>query len=210
MTKQMGAAGLLLFFHTFMRHKPFFLHFFLLLVILNQSAFSQAKNSQNEGAYFSDLIITTSRDHLLLFGIVNNSITAEMRQGLHNGIPIKFAFQVELNKTEKNWPDLQLVSMQFQHVLTYDTLKENYRIETSEKNQKTESFTRLDDALKAMNEINGLLITELSQLLPDSSYQLRLKANLYENTLPMKLQYIVPFASWWNVETDWHTIEFTY
>jgi hypothetical protein len=146
----------------------------------------------------------------LLFGLVNNGINEEMLQGLHNGIPIQFTFLLELNKTEKNWPDLQLVSLQFQHRLTFDTLQENYRIETDEKHQKTETFSQLSDALKVMNEINGLQVLELSQLIPDSSYQLRIKAELYQKTLPLKLHYIVPFASWWNVETDWYTIEFTY
>lgn len=194
--------------HHSMRRAIFLLLLPLLLITLLRSA--HAQESQNEDVHFSDLIITTSKTHLLLFGLINNGITEEMLQGLHNGIPIQFTFQVELNKTEKNWPDLQLVSMQFQHILTYDTLQENYRIETSEKNQKTESFSELNDAIKAMNEINGLLVIELSKLLPDSSYQLRLKAELYEKTLPMKLHYIVPFVSWWDVKTDWHTIEFTY
>lgn len=186
----------------------FFLLLPLFLIILLRPA--HAQESQNEDVHFSDLIITTSKTHLLLFGLINNGITDEMLQGLHNGIPIQFTFQIELNKTEKNWPDLQLVSMQFQHILTYDTLQENYRIETSEKKQKTESFSQLGDAIKAMNEINGLLVIELSKLIPDSSYQLRLKADLYEKTLPMKLHYVVPFVSWWDVKTDWHTIEFTY
>jgi hypothetical protein len=133
-----------------------------------------------------------------------------MLEGLHNGIPIHFTFWVELNKVEKNWPDLLLASMQFHHILTYDTLQENYRIETSERKQKSEFFPELSEAVKAMNEINGLLVVELSQLIPENSYQLRLKAMLYENILPMKLHHIVPFTSWWNVETDWHTVEFTY
>lgn len=191
-----------------MRRKPFFFFILLALTFLFHSAHAQA--SQEEDVHFSDLIITTSKTHLLLFGLIKNGITEEMLQGLHNGIPIQFTFLVELDKTEKNWPDLQLVSMHFQHILTYDTLQENYRIETDEKSQKTESFSQLSDALKAMSEINGLLVIELSQLIPDSSYQLRLKATLYEKELPMKLNYIVPFVSWWNVETDWHTIEFTY
>ena len=165
---------------------------------------------EDRDAYFSDLIITTSKTHLLLFGLVNNGINDEMLQGLHNGIPIQFTFWVELNKVEKNWPDLQLASMQFHHILIYDTLQENYRIETSEKKLKSESFQELSEAVKAMNEINGLLVIELSQLIPDNSYQLRLKAMLYENILPMKLHHIIPFTSWWNVETDWHTVEFTY
>ncbi len=191
-----------------MRRKSFFFFILLALIFLPPSAHAQA--SQEEDVHFSDLIITTSKTHLLLFGLIKNGITEEMLQGLHNGIPIQFTFLVELDKKEKNWPDLQLVSTHFQHILTYDTLQENYRVETDEKSQKTESFSQLSDALKAMSEINGFLVIELSQLVPDSSYQLRLKAILYEKKLPMKLNYIIPFVSWWNIETDWHTIEFTY
>ncbi len=198
----------LLFFIIPMQRK---LSLFLLplsLFILLHTA--HAQESQNKDVHFSDLIITTSKTHLLLFGLVNNGITEEMLQGLHNGIPIQFTFLVELDKKEKHWSDLQLASLQFQHRLTYDTLQENYRLETNEKSQKTEIFPQLNNALKAMNEINGLQVIELSKLIPDSSYQLRIKAELYKKTLPLKLHYIIPFASWWDVETDWHTIEFTY
>lgn len=191
-----------------MRPKLFFLLLPLTLLLLLQSPLVQA--GQDKDVHFSDLIITTSKSHLLLFGTLNNGITEEMRQGLHNGIPIEFTFQVALHKTEKNWPDLQLVAIEFQHILSYDTLQETYRLETTERKQKTSSFSQLNDALKALNEINGLLVIELSQLIPDSSYQLQLKAELYEKTLPMKLHYIVPFVSWWDIKTDWHTIEFTY
>ena len=198
----------LLFFIIPMRRKLFFFLLPLSLFILLHTA--HAQDGQNKDVHFSDLIITTSKTHLLLFGLVNNGITEEMLQGLHNGIPIQFTFLVELNKKEKHWSDLQLASFQFRHRLTYDTLQENYRLDTNEKSQKTEIFPQLDNALKAMNEINGLQVLELSKLIPDSSYQLRIKAELYKKTLPLKLHYIVPFASWWDVETDWHTIEFTY
>jgi len=185
--------------------------FFLLILSLTCPAHTgYARDSRHRDVHFSDLIITTSKTNLLLFGLINNGITEEMLQGLHNGIPIQFTFLMELNKTEKTWPDLQLVSLQFKHLLTYDTLQENYRVETDEKSKKSESFSELSDALKAMTEINGLQVIELPQLIPDSSYQLRLKAELYKKTLPMKLHYIVPFVSWWDIETDWYTIEFTY
>ncbi len=192
-----------------MRHKLLFLAFPLLVTFLHLAAPLRAAQGDRD-ASFSDLIITTSKTHLLLFGLVNNGINDEMLQGLHNGIPIHFTFWVELNKVQKNWPDLQLASLQFHHILTYDTLQENYRVEASEKKQKSETFRELSEAIKAMNEINGLQVVELSQLIPETSYQLRLKAILYENILPMKLHRIIPFTSWWNVETDWQTVEFTY
>jgi hypothetical protein len=193
-----------------MRHKLLFLVLPLFLIVLHLAAPLRAEQVDYDDAYFSDLIITTSKTHLLFFGIVNNGINDEMLQGLHNGIPIHFTFLVELNKVQKNWPDLQLASLKLHHTLTYDTLQENYRVEASEKKQKSESFRELSEAIKAMNEINGLQVVELSQLIPETSYQLRLKAILYENNLPMKLHRIIPFTSWWNVETDWQTVEFTY
>jgi hypothetical protein len=191
-----------------MRSKLFF--FFIPLTLFILVSIAHAQDNRNKDVHFSDLIITTSKTHLLLFGLVNNGITEEMLQELHNGIPIQFTFQVELYKKEKHWPDLQLTSFQFQHRLTYDTLQENYRLETDEKNQKSETISQLNNALKALNEINGLQVIELTKLIPDSSYQLRIKAELYKKTFPLKLHYIIPFSSWWDVETDWHTIEFTY
>ena len=64
--------------------------------------------------------------------------------------------------------------------------------------------------MAVMNDINGLKVIELAKLLPDNSYELRMKAELLKKTLPMNLHYIVPFISMWNIETDWVTIEFTY
>lgn len=182
----------------------------LLLILILSLQSAPVRADQEKDAFFSDLIITTSKTHLLLFGLINHGIDEEMLQGLHSGIPIHFTFWVELNKVEKNWPDLRLVSLKFHHTLTYDTLQENYRVVTGEKKQKTETLSSLPEAIKIMNEINGLTVIELSQLIPDKSYQLRLKAVLSENILPMKLHHILPFVSWWNRETDWHTIEFTY
>ena len=67
-----------------MRLKTFLFFFTLALFILLHTTHAQAR--QNKDVHFSDLIITTSKTHLLLFGIINNGISEEMLQGLHNGI----------------------------------------------------------------------------------------------------------------------------
>ncbi|MBU1138346.1 MAG: DUF4390 domain-containing protein [Proteobacteria bacterium] len=159
---------------------------------------------------FKDITITTSNTHLLLFGIVKNDKNNDMEQALHSGIPMRFSFFVELFRTRENWPDEELVSMKFTHTLKYDTLKEHYQVVLEEQKNKTSTYHTFQEALQVMNEINGLRVIELSRLLPDSSYELRMKAELYKKTLPMNLHYVLPFVSLWDVETDWHTIEFTY
>ncbi len=167
-----------------------------------------AKTSQE--VQFKDITITTSNTHLLLFGVVHNSNQKELTEALYSGIPMQFTFYVELLRTRSNWPDEKLVSMEFNHILKYDPLKENFQLEIEERKNRIYTFATLDKAMTTMNDINGLKVIELSKLLPDNSYELRMKAILFKKTLPMNLHYIVPFISMWDMETDWVTIEFTY
>ncbi len=177
-----------------------------LLFFVSQSASADT----GKGVQFKDITITTSNTHLLLFGIIANHQTDDMEKALHSGIPMQFSFNIELFRTRDNWPDEELINMEFTHILKYDTLKEQYLVELEEKKNRVVSFQTFREAMTMMDEINGLKVVELSRLIPDSSYELRIKANLYEKTLPMNLHIVVPFVSLWNVETDWYTIEFTY
>jgi len=190
-----------------MRHP--FLNFALCLSLIfftGSSVF--ASSSQN--VQFKDITITTSNTHLLLFGVIKNDKTDELIQGLHSGIPMHFTFFVELYRTRDNWPDEELISVSFVHTLKYDTLKEQYELKIEEQKNRALTFKSLAEAIKTMNDINGLKVIELKKLKPDNSYELRIKAELYKKTLPMNLHYIIPFISMWNLETDWYTIEFTY
>ena len=191
---------------------PRIFFFFLLTIFVSfisvHNLFSE--NKQISGPHFKDVIVTTSNSHILLFGELQNSMTEEMIEGLHSGIPINFSFFIRLERNETNWPDEEMVVIEFSHMLRYDTLKEQYIVETEEKNKKKESFSNLAEATKILTEINGLKITELSNLRPDNTYRIMVKADLYKKTLPMSLHTIIPFVSWWDLSTDWFTVEFTY
>ncbi len=180
-----------------------FLFTFLLSV---QNSVSVPK--KNRIPTFSDVIVTTSSSHLLLFSMLENGFTDEMAQGLHSGIPIHFSFFVELNQADKGWKDEKLVSVETQHILSYDTLKETYKVEIEESSKRFFSFQSLEEAKKAINEINGMKVIELKKLLSDVSYSIRIKAELYKKTLPMGLHQIVPFVSWWDIKTEWHSLTF--
>ncbi len=171
---------------------------------------SFSKDKLDRKATIKELTATTSKTHLILFGTLENSFTSEMIEILHSGIPLRFSFFIELNKTAENWPNELIIAQNFQHIMTFDTLKESYRVTLEEVNNKVLSFRSLFDAQKAINEINGAKIVELGQLIPDNMYQLRIRAELYQKTLPLSLHSIFPFLSWWDNETDWHTIDFKY
>ena len=76
--------------------------------------------------------------------------------------------------------------------------------------RKSSPSRLLPQAQKAMNEINGLKVIKLSDLIPNDSYTLRVRAELYKKTLPMGLHHVIPFISWWDIETDWYSVDFNY
>ena len=182
-----------------------------MLLFLTQPLQGLAANGPKiSGPHFTDIIVTTSETHLLFFGELENSLTDEMVEGLHSGIPVQFSFFVELEKVESSWFDDQLTKIEFSHSLSYDTLKQLYTVRTEEISKKVHTVDTLAEATTLLNEINGLKIVMLKELEPDKAYRLRVKADLYKKTLPLSLHAVIPFISWWDLKTDWHTIEFMY
>lgn len=182
----------------------------LAIVLCTAVPFSLSGEEKTDQVAFTDLIATTSETHLILFGVITNAFSDEMTSGLKSGVPVDFSFFVELHKNDgKGGSDL-LTELQFRHTLTYDTLKDNYRVEFEEFNNKIISFVDLKEAQDTMREVNGVKILELAKLAPDSSYQLRIRADLFKKTLPLSLHRILPFLSWWDRETDWQTLEFSF
>lgn len=183
----------------------------LAFCLLSLSLTSRAPAVESrQKTYIKELTATTSATHLLLFGTLENSFKPEMIDTLHSGIPLKFSFFIELYRKTEKWPGEQVLVRTFQHTLTYDTLKDSYRITLEEENNRVVSYKNLMEAEKVINEINGARVVELGQLLPNNSYKLKIRAELYQKTLPLSLHNALPFLSWWDVETDWQSIEFKF
>lgn len=190
--------------------KSFFSHILIASLFCFLIFVPQSRAQERINPNISDILITTSKTHLLLFCTIKNSFTSEMMEGVRSGIPITFTFLVELEKIKKNWPDLKLGELTIQHTLSFDALKEEYQILIPERNNKIVTTKSIDKAQELMTELNGIKIIKRNELIPDAPYALHVKAKLAEKTLPMNMHYIVPFISLWDFETDWRTIEFRY
>jgi len=163
-----------------------------------------------QNATIEELIVTNSSTDLLLFLTVNNAFTKQMEEGIRNGIPVTFNFYVKLERKRSTWLNQELVSLRFDHALSYDTLKEEYSIVRSELAGQTLRTKSLAEAKKAMAQLNGPPVSPLKALLPEAGYVLRVKAKLAEKTLPLYAHYVIPFWSLWDFETEWYTVEFRY
>ncbi len=193
-----------------MKHGKAILFPLFILLLSITTALAATENSDGQQATIKELTATTTERSLIVFATLADNFTAEMIEVLHSGLALHFSFFVELYKTTENWPDELIASRNFQHIMAFDTLKESYKVTLEEENNKVTSFRSLLEAQKLINEINGVKIIDLQQLLPDHTYKLSIRAELYQKTLPLSLHNILPFLSWWDVETEWHTITFTY
>ncbi|MFH1019004.1 MAG: DUF4390 domain-containing protein [Pseudomonadota bacterium] len=179
---------------------------FLLALVLFWGGWQPAL-AQN--ATIEELIVTNSSTDLLLFLTVNNAFTKQMEEGIKNGIPVTFNFYVKLER-KRMWMNQELVSLRFDHTLSYDTLKEEYSIVRSELAGQAFRTKSLAEAKKVMAQLNGSQILSLKTLLPEAGYLLLVKAKLAEKTLPLYVHYVIPFWSLWDFETEWYTVEFRY
>jgi hypothetical protein len=162
---------------------------------------------QAQEATIEDFTVSNSESQLLLYLTVKDCFTDEMETAIHNGIPATFTFYVDLYQMRKTWPDKKIASLNFNHIMGYDSLKKEYKIQRTEKNGH-KMTSSLEEAKNLMSEINDFQFYSIDQLDTETSYKVKVKAKLAKKTLPLYFHYLIPFSSLWDFETDWHELIF--
>ncbi len=189
-------------------HKKLLLIIFSLILLVGSSVYSGSVYSGE--AKITDLIVTNTRDDLLIYLNLKDAFTEKVEKSILSGLTADFSFNILLNKTRNFWPDKEMADINVVHSIKYNNLKKEFNVTRSwDKNKLvvTESFM---EARKLMSEINSLKVAPLNKLEKGVHYQIRAKAKISQKTLPFYLHYILFFVSWWDFETDWYTIDFIY
>ena len=163
-----------------------------------------------EDARLTDIIVTNTRDDLLLFLNVQGAFRERMDKAVLSGVPVTFSFFVNLYKIKKWAVDEKIASLKLVHTLKYDSLKKVFTIFRPWQSETPVTTQTLAEAKKFMTEINSLKVIPLNKLEKKQPYQIRAKAELSKVTLPFYLHYALFFVSFWDFETDWYTIDFVY
>jgi hypothetical protein len=163
-----------------------------------------------EDASVSDVVVTNTRDHLLVYFTVSNCFTPEMNEAIENGIVTKFKFFVTLSMKRAFWWDNDVAEMQFTHTVKYDNLKEHYEVTLSEAGDKAIIVKSFEKVKKLMADVVALKVVPLHKLHRGRTYQLSMMAQLDKIELPLHLHDVLFFLSLWDFETDWKVIEFRY
>lgn len=190
-------------------HFRYFRYFNCALVILLFLYVSPRTTFAKE-ASLSDIIVTNTRDHLLVYFGVKNCFTEEMEKAIMSGIPTKFTFIIKLYEVRSAWFDRKVADIKLTHKVEYNSLKNTFNLLLPEQNSKKVTTKDADEANKLMAEVVALKVARLDKLKRGSYYQLRMKAELDKIELPFYLNYVFFFLSLWNFETDWYSVAFRY
>lgn len=172
------------------------------------SAVMAADKEQN--AIIENIKLANTRDDLLTYFDVKQAFTEKTNQAILNGVPTTFSFYATLFQSDGSWFDKKVADIQVKSTLKYNPLKKRIFCSASLEKEDTVSTQSFEEAKLLMTEIDNLKIIPLNQLVKGDKYQLRIKAELDKVTLPLSLHYVFFFVSFWDFETNWYLINFTY
>ncbi len=164
----------------------------------------------DNNAILVNIKLANTRDDLLTYFEVRNAFTDKINQAVQNGIPTTFSFYVSLYKTGNSMLDKKIADIEIKSTVKYNTLKEEFSVSRLWKDEKPAVTNSFEEAKSWMTEVDNLKIIPLENLVKGDKYQIRIKAELDKVTLPLSLHYVFFFVSFWDFETDWYLINFTY
>ncbi len=175
----------------------------LMLLAGQGAAFAQETSLAN-------ITVSNTRDDLLLYLTLEGAFSEKLKKEILSGVPAAFSFLAQLNSVRNMWIDKTIADITVTHVIKYDNLKKEFIVRRSWRNNEPEMTKSFAEAQKWMTEVNSLKIIPLGKLEKGQQYQLRTKAEVSKQTLPYYLHYVLFFVSFWDIETDWYTIDFIY
>jgi hypothetical protein len=184
--------------------------FVSLILPLSILLFFAAATAYGRKAYLTDIVVTNTRDHLLLYFTVNDCFTPQMNAAIESGLNMTFVFFVKVSEKRPLLWDRVIASTEISHSIKYDHLKNVYEVRLSENSDKPVVVKSFEDAKKLMAEVAGLKLVPLQNLRKGGSYQVRMMAELDRIKLPLYLHYVLFFLSLWDFETDWAAVDFRY
>ncbi|MGM0452872.1 MAG: DUF4390 domain-containing protein [Thermodesulfobacteriota bacterium] len=161
-------------------------------------------------AQLSNLVVSNTRDNLLLFVRVEGAFTEKMKEAVLNGIPTTFSFLVKLEEVHTLLPDKTITEFKVNHTIKYDSLKKQFVVKRSWEDNRAMTTSSFAEAQQWMSEIKSLSVVELNKLDKGTRYQVHAKAELDKVQLPFFLNYVFFFISLWDFETSWQSVDFVY
>lgn len=157
----------------------------------------------------ADILITNNRESVLLYARLVNGFKPEMEMAILAGIPAVFTLQLEVYQERSVVWDKKITGHEIKRTMKYDNLKKTFSVYTNGNSQPV-VFPDLESAQKAMADFNGIVAVPLSSLTKGKNYYMLIKIKMDKVRLPLHMEYVFLFVSYWDFETAWNRQNFSY
>jgi hypothetical protein len=157
----------------------------------------------------TDILVTNNSENVLLYARLFNGFKPEMEMAILAGIPAVFTLQLEVYQERSVVWDKIITSHEIKRTMKYDNLKKTFSINTNG-NPQPVIFSDFESAQKAMTDFNGIIAVPLSTLTRGKNYYMLIKVKMDKVRLPLHMEYVFFFVSFWDFETEWNRQNFSY
>jgi hypothetical protein len=158
----------------------------------------------------TNITVSNTQKDLLLHLQLEGSLTEKIKRQILDGTPASSAFIIRLEQVRDFSFNQKIADLRMVHTIKYDNLKKEFTVRRSWKGNEAETTPSFEEALQWMNQIDSLPIVPLNRMQQGSQYELLTKAEVSKRSLPLGLHHILFFISFWDEETDWYIINFTF
>ena len=157
----------------------------------------------------TDILITNNTENVLLYGRLVNSFKPEMELAILAGIPAIFTLQLEVYQIRSFSWDKKLAAHEIKRTIKYDNLKKTFSVYNNGNSQPV-IFSDFESAQKAMEDYNGIVAVPLASLVKGGNYYILIKVKMDSARLPLHMENVFFFVSYWDFETTWERQNFSY
>ncbi len=191
------------------RVKKDFWQLFFIFLLVASGCLGVATQGQAVQPTINDIIITNNKENVLLYARLVNGFKTEMESTILAGVPAVFTLQLEVYRVRSVFWDKKVTSYEIKRTIKYDNLKKAFSIFTSG-NDSPVIFSDFESAQKAMADLSGIIIAPLQKLDRGNNYYLMMKVKIDKVRLPLHMEYVFLFVSFWDFETVWYKQMFSY
>jgi hypothetical protein len=181
----------------------------LIIFLAAVTACPPACRGSDNKAEIADIRLDKSGKELRVSFQLDNCFSPDMEEAIYDGVPTTFRILVSVEKSSlminSTIADLTLL-----HTIRYNRLNNEFQVNLPEVPQESFVTKSFPEAKRWMCRVHKVPVIPTCWLNKDQAYYINVKAELSKVELPLIFRYILFWASLWDFETGWYTVEFLY
>ncbi len=130
-------------------------------------------------------------------------MTPAIETALRDGVTLSFELEARVTRDRRFWFDPVIADVTLRRELAFHSISDRYVVR-DERTSEQQSFSRLDDALAFLSNVDGWPILVSSQLVQGEQYHISVRAGIRRGRLPASLRMLLFWTDDWHRVSGWY------